>query len=125
MVNLPSKIWHVKTSVALSRNEQRIVGVFRELFVKLLQSNESVFRRAHVRVLDIVTVIGHDRVPDAGWRFNIEHVGLIVPGVGVDIHGLSVIINDPRSVFLPKPKHRRASRATIEPDQERIGGIGL
>ena len=79
LVNLPSKIWDVKTSVALSRNKQRIVGVFRELFVKLLQSNECIFRRAHVRVLDVVTVIGHDRIPDAGWRFNIKNVGLIVP----------------------------------------------
>ena len=71
-----------------------------------------------LRIRQIITI----RIPNTRWLLNIEHIGLIVPGVLVGgVSGLAVE-EDVGAGLLEEAEHGGAAGASIEPDDGGVGG---
>lgn len=66
LVDLPSEIWSINTSIGLTSHKEVVVFVFWELDVPLLESFESIFRDTHVVMFHVLGCIG-DGESNTSW----------------------------------------------------------
>lgn len=125
LVDLPSKVRHVDSSITLSTHEELVFLEFRELGVPDFESVDGVLRLDHI-VGGHVLVGRSERVADTSRTFEPHDIGLRIPGVGIVLDLCFAIIYNPRSVLLHEAEHGGASGTTIEPDNHGVvGGVSL
>jgi hypothetical protein len=61
-----------------------------------------------------------DGETDTSRALNIEHVGPLVPGVGIVLDVVLTIVDDEGTVLLEESEQRGAAGAAIEPDNDRV-----
>jgi hypothetical protein len=125
LVDLPGKVGDVDASVALTSDEEFVVHEVGEFLKELDDGLETVVGGGHV-VVSARLVVGSKGESHTSRGFQVEHVGLGIPGVGVRLHFGFEVVNDVGTVLLDHAQHRRAARTSIHPNDERVvGGVIL
>lgn len=104
LVDLPSEVRDVDSSITFSTNKELVSLEFRELFVPDFECSNSVLRLNHIVGLHVLFGLS-ERVADSSGTLKPDNVSLCVPGVGVVFDYCLTIIHNPRSVLLHETKH--------------------
>jgi len=124
LVNLPSQIRRVNTTIAFTWNEKWIISssgsVLWELRIPLPKSKIGVLRLNHVIVYHIFVLNLPWREANASRWFQVNHTGIRNPWVWVFCHSCREVINHPRTVFLHEAEEGWASWTSVEPDEDWI-----
>jgi len=118
-VDLPSKVWAVDPSIALSCNVELVILISRESHIKVLKGSKCIFRLRHIRVNQILRGLSIWEA-NTSRALNVEKIGFLIPRIWVRLdNGLS-IINNIGSVLLEHTQEGGAARASIEPNHDRV-----
>ena len=127
-VNDTAKSWDVNSSIRLSSDPEVVVSQVREVVKEPDQEVKVVIGSLEV-VGDVVRGSVAVRESNTSWGFQVDNVGVGVPRVGVVNKGDVGLISSPviGSVFVQKTIERRASRSSVQPENDGIifGGLGL
>ena len=109
-------VWRVRPTVALRGDVERCVCVVREAAEEELKEGVHVFTGDGARVNGRALVsIGET---DVNWLVEEDDIGVLVPGVLVVGHILALVGNRARPKLEEQAGGRRATRATVEPEEE-------
>jgi len=120
LVDVVGEVRHVDASIGLTRDEEIVLLVLRELFEPLEHNGKIVCAALVViegAVLDRVAV----GVANTSRLLDVEQVGLAVPRVLVGVELGAAALEAEGTVLLHEAEHGRATGATVEPDQD--GGV--
>jgi hypothetical protein len=112
---------HVDPSVRFTRDPHLVVLEGSKLVAEKSEDNSSVvIGRVIVIPLAVFKDISAHRVPDVGRALDVKDVRVVVPRPVIESEVVSAILKGVGTVLLGPPKHGRAARATVEPDDHRV-----
>jgi hypothetical protein len=124
LVDLPSQVWNVDSSVALTGEEELVSS---ELWEVLLEEDtdchQSIFGGAGVTMVSVCFAFSLGE-SNTSWLFEEKHACVFVPWmwVFVDFSPLLSVINDPWAILLEVSKKGGASWSTVVPKDNWISG---
>lgn len=104
LIDLPSEVRYINSSVTFTTYEKFVSFEFRELSVPKLKGSNGVLRLDHVIGLEIL-VSSCGTETDSGGTLEPNDVSLHVPGERVVLNHTLTVVDNSRSVLLHHTKH--------------------
>ena len=103
LMNLPSKVGNIDTSIALTRDVKGVSQILGEVSVPVLESSEGILRYRHIILVLIFCGVSPGE-SNASRALNVKHVSSQVPWLRVCLNGVFSIVNNEGSVLLEESK---------------------
>jgi hypothetical protein len=122
LVNVVGEIGNVDSGVGLTRDVELVLAELGEFVKEGKDSGQVVSSGLIVGVVIALLETLALGEADSSGGLNVEHVGLLVPGVIVNSPEVGATVNLVGTVFLGEAEHGRAAGTTIEPNDDGVGG---
>jgi hypothetical protein len=99
LVELPSEVRDVDTSITLTGDVQRIVEELGEATEEVLHSSEGVLGLSHI-IVNSIFWVHSNRVADTCRTLDVEDISALVPWLRIGLDLVFTIINNERTVLL-------------------------
>lgn len=115
--DLIGKIGDVDAGVALSGDVEVVLLEIGELVEE--GNQRFVIVKGHTAIIVLEVSLGSAEAHSSGG-FDVEQIGLLVPGEGVVLKINSALLEDKRTVLISHTQKRGAARAPVEPEDDGI-----
>ena len=105
LVDLPSEVGDVDTSVALTGDIERVVKELGEAAVEILHGSKGVLGLSHI-IVNSVLRVHTDGVSNTSRALDIKNVSTLVPWLRIGFDEVFAIIDDEGAVLLEKCEER-------------------
>jgi len=119
LMNLPSKVRHVNSSITFTWDVEVIICPLWETCIEVSKCGKGINRLCHIIMNTIVWIVTH-WITNTCRAFNIENISSFIPGIRIVLDKILSIINDKWSMFLEESEKWRAARASVEPNNNWI-----